>query len=118
MSQYQWNWSVVLEQVSGTEEFYYEWLAAGLGWTVATALSAWVLALVVGSLIGILRTVPSKPVAALATAYVEVFRNIPLIVQMFLWYFVLPELVPHNLGIWMKQSMPLPELSTAAVVDR
>ncbi len=39
MSQYQWNWSVVLEQVSGTEEFYYEWLAAGLGWTVATALS-------------------------------------------------------------------------------
>ena len=115
MSQYQWNWSVVLEQVSGTEEFYYQWLLSGLGWTITTALSAWVVALLVGSLVGVLRTVPSRWVAGLATAYVELFRNIPLIVQMFLWYFVLPELVPHSTGIWMKQSMPLPEFTTAVV---
>ncbi len=115
MSQYQWNWSVVLEQVSGTEEFYYQWLLSGLGWTITTALSAWAVALVVGSMIGVLRTVPSRWVAGLATAYVELFRNIPLIVQMFLWYFVLPELVPHSTGIWMKQSMPLPEFTTAVV---
>ena len=115
MSQYQWNWSVVLEQVSGTEEFYYQWLLSGLGWTITTALSAWVVALLVGSLVGVLRTVPSRWVAGLATAYVELFRNIPLIVQMFLWYFVLPELVPHQAGIWMKQSMPLPAFTTAVV---
>lgn len=115
MSQYQWNWSVVLEQVSGTEEFYYQWLLSGLGWTITTALSAWAVALVVGSMIGVLRTVPSRWVAGLATAYVELFRNIPLIVQMFLWFFVLPEFLPAAVGNWVKQDMPLPAFSTAVM---
>jgi glutamate/aspartate transport system permease protein len=39
----------------------------------------------------------------LGNAYVELFRNIPLLVQMFLWYFVLPELLPTALGDWLKQ---------------
>jgi glutamate/aspartate transport system permease protein len=61
----------------------------------------------VGSLVGVLRTVPNRWLSGLATAYVEVFRNIPLLVQLFIWYFVLPELLPADLGNAFKQTNPL-----------
>lgn len=50
-----------------------------------------------------MRTCSSRPLNIIGTSYIEIFRNIPLIVQMFLWYFVLPELLPHSFGIWIKQ---------------
>ncbi|NKI93772.1 glutamate/aspartate transport system permease protein [Rhizobacter sp. SG703] len=62
------------------------------GWTLSVALLSLVVALVVGSLIGILRTVPNKGVAFFAECWVELFRNIPLLVQIFLWYHVIPSL--------------------------
>jgi glutamate/aspartate transport system permease protein len=58
------------------------------------AALALVVALVVGSLMGILRTTPSKGLVFLGNAWTELFRNIPLLVQIFLWYHVLPALVP------------------------
>ncbi len=67
---------------------------------------AWVIALALGSLVGTLRTTPIGWVRGVCTAYVEVFRNIPLLVQMFLWFFVLPELLPEAWGDWMKQIPP------------
>ncbi|GAB3260737.1 amino acid ABC transporter permease [Chitinimonas naiadis] len=115
MGNYQWNWGIIFEEVMGTGEHYYQWLISGLGWTVAVALSAWVIALLLGSLVGTLRTAPNKWLAGLATAYVELFRNIPLIVQLFLWFFVLPELLPQAAGDWMKQGMPYPEFFTAMI---
>jgi glutamate/aspartate transport system permease protein len=78
-------------------------------------IAAWVIAFVVGSTIGILRTVPSRLVRTLAAAYVELFRNIPLLVQLFVWYFVVPELLPDDLGLWVKRDMPNPEYWTAVV---
>jgi glutamate/aspartate transport system permease protein len=59
-----------------------------------------------GTLIGTLRTTPLTWVRGVCTAYVELFRNIPLLVQMFLWFFVLPELLPPAAGDWMKQLPP------------
>jgi len=56
--------------------------------------------------IGTLRTTPHAWVRGVCAAYVEVFRNIPLLVQMFLWFFVLPELLPQAWGDWMKQLPP------------
>jgi len=50
----------------------------------------------------------------LGNAYVELFRNIPLLVQMFLWYFVLPELLPTAMGDWLKQ-LPDASFYTAVV---
>jgi glutamate/aspartate transport system permease protein len=50
----------------------------------------------------------------LGEAYVELFRDIPLLVQMFLWYFVLPELLPVSLGDWLKQ-LPDASFYTAVV---
>ena len=78
----------------------------GLGWTLATALAAWVIALAIGSIVGTLRTTPMPWVVRIGNAYVEIFRNVPLIVQMFLWFFVVPEFLPKALGDWVKQVPP------------
>ena len=88
MASYNWNWAILASQP------YAEWLLNGLAMTVVLALSAWMIALVLGSLIGVARTLPYAPLRWFGTAYVELFRNIPVLVQMFLWFFVLPELLP------------------------
>src|SRR5438046_9791086 len=67
-----------------------------------------------GSLVGVIRTTPHRWLVRLGNAYVELFRNIPLLVQMFLWYFVLPEIVPIQLGDWLKQ-LPDASFYTAVV---
>ncbi|HET9735626.1 MAG TPA: amino acid ABC transporter permease [Burkholderiales bacterium] len=103
---YNWNWGIFFELEPGGSGSYLQYLVVGLGWTLATALAAWVIALVLGVLIGTLRTTPGKWVVRLCTAYVELFRNIPLLVQMFLWFFVLPELLPKAAGDWVKQLPP------------
>ncbi|MBN9404093.1 MAG: amino acid ABC transporter permease [Burkholderiales bacterium] len=79
----------------GRDITYLDWLFSAWGWTVSVSLTALVVALVVGSLIGVVRTLPGSPwLVRLGNAWVELFRNIPLLVQIFLWYFVLPALIP------------------------
>jgi glutamate/aspartate transport system permease protein len=82
---------------------------------VLIALAAWAIAFVFGSLVGIARTVPIAPLRAAATSYVEIFRGVPLLVQMFLWFFVVPEIVPRDVGRWLKRDLPDPEFWTAVV---
>jgi glutamate/aspartate transport system permease protein len=103
---YNWQWGIFLSAEPGGTGTYLRYLIVGLGWTLATALAAWVIALAIGSVVGTLRTTPHKWVVRLGNAYVEVFRNVPLIVQMFLWFFVVPELLPKGLGDWVKQMPP------------
>ncbi|MEK6243861.1 MAG: amino acid ABC transporter permease [Pseudomonadota bacterium] len=103
---YNWDWGIFLAAEPGGTGTYLKYLIVGLGWTLATALAAWVIALVIGSAIGTLRTTPFTWLVRLGNAYVEVFRNVPLIVQMFLWFFVMPELLPKDLGDWVKQVPP------------
>ena len=103
---YNWNWGILLDLEPGGSGVYLQYLLVGLGWTLTVALAAWVIALMLGALIGTLRTAPNRWLSRLCTAYVELFRNIPLLVQMFLWYFVLPELLPKALGDWIKQLPP------------
>ena len=104
--QYNWHWKVLLEAEPGGTGTYLQYLIVGLGWTLATALAAWVIALAVGAVIGTIRTTPLKWAVKLGDLYVEIFRNIPLIVQMFLWFFVVPELLPQAMGDWIKQMPP------------
>lgn len=103
---YHWNWGILLQQELGGTGTYLQYLLVGLGWTLATALAAWVIALVIGALVGTLRTTSMPWVVRIGNAYVEIFRNIPLIVQMFLWFFVFPELLPTWLGDAIKQMPP------------
>jgi glutamate/aspartate transport system permease protein len=79
---------------TGTQT-YLDWLISAWGQTVLVAALSMIVALVVGSLVGIVRTLPDSPwLARLGNWWVELFRNIPLLVQVFLWYQVVPVLVP------------------------
>lgn len=112
---YNWHWGIFFEQVKAGEETYLDWLIAALGWTVSVSLVAWLIALVLGSLVGIARTTPHRWLRWPGAAWVELFRNIPLLVQMLLWFFVVPELLPDDLSLWVKRDMPAKEFVTAAV---
>ncbi|MFY7866238.1 amino acid ABC transporter permease [Roseateles sp.] len=100
-----WDWQVFCKNTidgevipscfgSGGDITYLEWLMSAWGWTLSVAALALVVALAVGSLMGILRTTPSKWLVFIGDAWTELFRNIPLLVQIFLWYHVLPALIP------------------------
>jgi glutamate/aspartate transport system permease protein len=114
---YHWNWGVFMSPVStGEPTTYFGWLMSGFVVTIQVSLAAWVIALIVGSLFGVLRTVPNKCLSATGTVYVSVFRNTPLIVQFFIWYLVIPELLPSAIGTWIKQLPPATQFFTASIV--
>lgn len=101
--QYKFDWSVLWTGQSG------EWLLSGLIVTLELAALAWLLAVALGIVSGALRTVSYRPLRALATFYVEFFRNVPLLVWMFFWYFAVPPFLPegpreflfaHSLEFW------------------
>jgi glutamate/aspartate transport system permease protein len=89
-----WDWKVFLSD-DGSGRTYLQWMFDAWGWTLAVAGASWVVAMVVGALFGTLRTLPNSPwLTRLANAWVELFRNIPLLVQIFIWYFVVPKIFP------------------------
>ena len=94
---------------------YIDWVYSGLKWTLLVSILSWIIAFSVGSVMGVLRTSPVSWLNKPATLYVEIFRNIPLLVQMFIWYFVLPEIVPKSAGDWLKTQMPMPEFCNAVL---
>jgi glutamate/aspartate transport system permease protein len=99
------DWSVFLQELPEGGVFYWEMLLSGLWWTLGVAACSWIIAMLFGSVIGTLRTTDSRVLVFLGNAWVELFRNIPLLVQMFLWYFVVPELVPP-LKAWVVAAEP------------
>src|SRR5712692_7123673 len=84
---YTFNWSVLWTGESG------QWLLSGLIVTLELSALAWLLAVALGIVSGALR--------ALATFYVEFFRNVPLLVWMFFWYFAVPPVLPEVIREWM-----------------
>lgn len=112
---YHWNWGIFFEQVKGGDETYLDWLITGFGWTISVSISAWLIALLLGGLIGTLRTLPKSVIVQACNVWVETFRNVPLLVQMFLWFFVVPEFLPRDLSLWVKQEMPAKEFITATI---
>jgi glutamate/aspartate transport system permease protein len=111
---YHWNWHIFFEPAPNGTGTYLDMLLSGLVLTIKTALAAWIIALVLGSIVGVMRTLPSRIASAIGFCYVEFFRNMPLLVQLFLWFFVLPELLPRSAGLWMKQ-LPNAPFYTAAI---
>ena len=89
-----WDWKVFLQD-DGSGRTYLQWMFDAWGWTLAVAGVSWVVAMVFGVLFGTLRTLPNSPVLSrLANVWVELFRNVPLLVQIFIWYFVVPKIFP------------------------
>ena len=111
---YHWHWGVLLTSTPSGGTFL-DWLLEGLQWTVVLSLTAWIFALFLGIILGVMRTLTTHPVLVfLSAAYVEVFRNIPLLVQLFVWYFVLPELLPTAWGDAIKHWNPMAQQFFAA----
>ena len=98
------DFRVFLQPAVGGGGSYLSYLLLGLGWTLLLSVCSWVLAFVVGSLVGVLRTLRGTLLPRIGAFYVEIFRNVPLLVQLFIWYFVLPEIVPF-FGTWFKQGL-------------
>ncbi|MRD47561.1 ABC transporter permease subunit [Caenimonas koreensis DSM 17982] len=85
---------------SGKDITYLDWLLQAWGQTVIVAAGALIVALVVGSIIGVMRTLPDSPILTrVGNWWVELFRNIPLLVQIFLWYHVMPFIIPAFAGM-------------------
>jgi len=89
---YDFQWSILWEEPHRSR------IIEGLQTTVQLSILAWALALALGILIGSIRMSNSRPLRFLGTAYVEIFRNIPLLLQLFIWFFVFPLLLPRD---WM-----------------
>ena len=106
---------ILLEQVPDGDGAWWEMLARGLGWTLATAFFAWIMAFTLGSVVGVARTTDKRWLSRLGNAYVELFRNIPLLVQFFIWYFVIPGLVP-SVKHWVVTLDPTQHQFVTAIV--
>jgi glutamate/aspartate transport system permease protein len=111
---YHWNWGIFFEPNPMGTGTYLDMLLSGLVLTLKTGVLAWIIALIFGTIVGVLRTLPSKTASWIGFCWVEFFRNMPLLVQLFLWFFVLPELLPKSAGTWLKQ-MPNAPFWTAAI---
>lgn len=90
--------SALLGLGQNADPSYLDWLMKAWGWTLAVAALSLTLALILGLLMGTLRTLPAtstfnKFCIRLSTSWVELFRNIPILVQVFLWYHVIPAFV-------------------------
>ena len=105
-----WDWQVFCKDTidgevrpgcfgSNGDITYLDWILSAWGWTISVAALALIVALVFGALMGILRTTPDRRLVLLGNAWTELFRNIPLLVQIFLWYHVLPGLFPVLRGL-------------------
>ena len=99
------DWGIFFQEIPGGGERYIDLLISGLWWTLGVSAVAWVVAMIVGSVIGTVRTTQSPWLVRAGNAWVELFRNIPLLVQMFLWYFVIPEFIPP-LKQWIVKADP------------
>ena len=90
--------SAVFGLTQNSDPSYLDWLMKAWGWTLAVAGLSLTIALILGVIMGTLRTLPDNGAASrllvrLSTAWVELFRNIPILVQVFIWYHVIPAFI-------------------------
>lgn len=114
--EYVWDWTIFFQPSVTGEGTYWHLLLQGLGWTLVLSLLTWTLALFLAAVVGVARTMPTAWARIPATIFVDVFRNIPLIVQLFLWYFVVPEILPASIGDVLKQMDPVANQFLTVVV--
>ena len=97
---YTWNWGVLWQSTGVGDSTYLSWILIGLGWLFVIAIVAWSIAMVLGSILGIMRTLPNKTARAIGTGYVTIFRNVPLLIQLFIWFYVVPNFLPGPIKSW------------------
>ena len=111
---YNWNWGVLLQPTGVGGELYWHWLLKGFGWLLVIGLAAWIIALILGSVLGVMKTLPNKTARTIATLWVGLFRNVPLLVQLFFWFYVAPTLLTQSLREWWFTSL---SFNTTALIS-
>lgn len=99
--QTEWNWGVFLQPAPYGDTTYLGWLWLGFQMTLLLSFTAGLFAFIVGSFFGILRTLTNRILRGIAILYVEIFRNIPLIIHLFVWVYVIPEFFPESFKHWL-----------------
>jgi polar amino acid transport system permease protein len=92
---YTFDWSII------TSGQYFDWLVSGLITTLKLSAISVVLAFILGLIIAVMRMAHNKPVRWFALAYLEFFRNTPLLVQIFFWYFGSYKILPAVVNDWL-----------------
>ena len=80
-----WNWGIFLQQAPFGNTTYLGWIWSGFQVTIALSICAWIIAFLVGSFFGILRTLRNRFLLS--------------------WYLVIPELLPEKIGMWFKAEL-------------
>lgn len=88
------DWNFLFQADPNSGDLVWRMMVAGLGNTLKLCVSAWAIAMLLGVVIGAVRTSKMTALAKLGDSFSELFRNIPLIVQMFMWFFVVPVWIP------------------------
>jgi len=92
---YTFDWSII------TSGQYFDWLVSGLLTTLKLSAISIVLAFILGLIIAVMRMSHNRPVRWFALAYLEFFRNTPLLVQLFFWYFGSYKILPTAVNDWL-----------------
>jgi polar amino acid transport system permease protein len=95
MLKYQFDWAVVL---SGK---YFDWLVSGVKVTIQLSAISIALSFLLGLIIAVMRMSNVRPVRWFAHGYLEFFRNTPLLVQIFFWYFGSYKILPTAVNDWL-----------------
>jgi polar amino acid transport system permease protein len=95
MLKYQFDWAIVL---SGK---YFDWLVSGVKVTIQLSAVSIALSFLLGLIIAVMRMSRVRPVRWFAHGYLEFFRNTPLLVQIFFWYFGSYKILPTAVNDWL-----------------
>jgi polar amino acid transport system permease protein len=80
---------------------YGQWIVQGLATTLQISAVSIALSLALGTLIAVLRLSRVRPLVWFAAAYTEFFRNTPLLIQLFFWYFGSYNVLPTAVNEWL-----------------
>ena len=95
MFSYHFDWAII------TSGQYFEWILSGVKVTLQLSVVSVALSFILGLLIAVMRMSNVKPVLWFSHAYLEFFRNTPLLVQIFFWYFGSYKILPMVVNDWL-----------------
>ena len=110
------NWTLFFQSTPYDDGIYFNWLFNSAMVTISLAATAWIIAFILGSIVGIMRTVDSKILNRLAIGYIELFRNIPLFIQIFIWYTIMPLFLTGSFKKWFIEDLD-PDIQTFILVS-
>ncbi len=80
---------------------YLDWFIWGIATTITLTVAAWFLGMAMGILLTLIRMIAFWPFERFVALYVEYHRNVPLLVQVLVWYFGIPQILPRAVRLWI-----------------